>query len=115
VTYSKPNFDSHSIALKVGRPDTEQYLTYAENKVIVKTAAEAGVVFEKAVKIMLYDTEGKVVKETPRIMVNGEEVEGAVLKVKDSDLGSKLHIKISAGLYEDAEAELEADKLVRTP
>ena len=115
VTYSKPNFDSHSMALKVGRPDTEQYLTYAENKVIVKTAAEAGVVFEKAVKIMLYDTEGKVVKETPRVMVNGEEVVGAVLKVKDSDLGTKLRIKISAGLYEDAEAELEADKLVRTP
>ena len=54
-------------------------------------------------------------KETPRIMVSGEEVTGAVLKVKDGDLGTKLQIKISAGLYEDAEAELDADKLVRTP
>jgi hypothetical protein len=35
--------------------------------------------------------------------------------VKDSDLGTKLHVRISVGLYEDAVADLDADKLVRAP
>ena len=115
VTYSKPDFDSHSATMKVGRPESERYLTYTDSKIIVKTQEEAGVVFEKAVKVMLYDNEGKVVKETPNITINGEVVSGSVLKVKDSDLGTKLHVRISVGLYEDAVADLDADKLVRAP
>ena len=115
VTYSKPNFDSHSATMKVGRPESERYLTYSDSKIIVKTPEEAGVVFEKAVKVMLYDNEGKVVKELPNITINDEVVTGSVLKVRDRDLGTKLHVRISVGLYEDAVADLDADKLVRAP
>lgn len=115
IVYSKQNFEDYSVSVKVGRPDSENYLSYSENRIIIKSAAEAGVVFEKAIKIMLYDTDGKIVRALPRVMVNDETTSGSILKVKDSDLGTKLKIKISAGLYEDAEAEIEADKLVRAP
>lgn len=115
LIYHKQNFDDYSVSIKVGSPDSNRYLSYSENKAVVKSAEEAGIVFEKAVKIMLYDTDGKIVRAIPRITINDEETQGSVLKVKDTDLGTKLRIKIAAGLYEDAEAELEADKLVRAP
>lgn len=115
LVYHKQNFDDYSVSIKVGTPDSNRYLSYSENKAIVKSAEEAGVVFEKAVKIMLYDTDGKIVRAVPRITINDVETQGTVLKVKDTDLGTKLRIKIAAGLYEDASAELEADKLVRAP
>ncbi len=115
IVYHKQNFEDYSVSIKVGTPDSNRYLLYSENKAEVKSAEEAGVVFEKSVKIMLYDTDGKIVRVVPRITINDEETQGSVLKIKDTDLGTKLRIKIAAGLYEDAEAELEADKLVRTP
>ncbi len=115
LVYHKQNFDDYSVSIKVGTPDSSRFLLYSENKAEVKSAEEAGIVFEKAVKIMLYDTDGKMVKVVPRVSINDEETQGTVLKVKDTDLGTKLRIKIAAGLYEDAEAELDADKLVRAP
>ena len=115
IVYSKASFDDFSVSVKVGSPESSQYLEYSETKITVKSAAEAGVAFEKSIRVMLFDTEGKAVRAVPRITVNGVPSPGSVVKVKDSDLGSKLHIKISAGLYEDAEDDIDASRLVKAP
>lgn len=115
IVYSKANFDDTTVSVKVGSPESNQYLEYSETKVTVKSAEEAGVVFEKSIRVMLVDTEGKAVRAVPRITVNGVPSPGSVVKVKDTDLGSKLRIKISAGLYEDAEDEIDASRLVKAP
>ena len=115
VIYSKANFDDFTVSIKVGSPESSQYLVYSDGRIEVKTAADAGVVFEKSIRVMLFDTDGKAVRAVPRITVNGVSSPGSVVKVKDTDLGTKLHIKISAGLYEDAEDEIAADRLVRAP
>ena len=115
VIYSKANFDDFTVSIKVGSPESSQYLVYSDGRIEVKTAVDAGVVFEKSIRVMLFDTDGKAVRAVPRITVNGVSSPGSVVKVKDTDLGTKLHIKISAGLYEDAEDEIAADRLVRAP
>lgn len=115
IVYSKPNFDDFAVSIKVGSTESSQYLDYSENRITVKSAKDAGVVFEKSIRVMLFDTDGKSVRAVPKITVNGTPSPGSVVKVKDSDLGGKLHIKISAGLYEDAEDEIDADRLVRAP
>ena len=115
LVYSKANFDDFSVSIKVGSPESSQYLDYSETKITVKSAAEAGVVFEKSIRVMLFDSEEKAVRAVPRITVNGVPSPGSVVKVKDTDFGSKLHIKISAGLYEDAEDDIEASRLVKAP
>lgn len=115
IVYSKLNFDDQTVSVKVGTPDSHKYLNYIDSKVVVKSAAEAGITFEKQIKVMLFDTEGKVVRVTPRITVNDEPAMGSVVKVKDSDLGTKMRIKIVAGLFEEIEDEIEADRLVKAP
>lgn len=115
IVYTKPNFEDKTLSVKVGTPDSNKYLTYSETKIIVKSAANAGITLEKSIKVMLFDTEGKAVRVIPRITVNDEPVSGSVVKVKDSDLGTKLRIKIVAGLFEDVEDEIEADRLVKAP
>lgn len=115
VVYSKPNFDDTTVSVKIGSPESDQYLEYSETKIKVKSAEEAGVVFEKSIRVVLVDSEGKAVRAVPRITVNGVPSPGSVVKVKDTDLGSKLRIKISAGLYEDAEDEIDANRLVKAP
>lgn len=115
IVYGKPNFDDYTVSVKVGTPESKKYLNYAAGKVVVKSAEEAGVVFEKSIRVLLFDTDGKAIKTIPRITVNDVPSPGSVVKVKDSDLGSKLHIKIVAGLYEDAEDEIDANLLVKAP
>ena len=115
LVYSKPNFDDFAVSVKVGTPESSQYLNYSETKITIKSAKDAGIVFEKSIRVMLFDTDGKAIRAVPRIMVNDVPSTGAVVKVKDSDLGTKVRIKISAGLYEDAEDEIEADRLVKAP
>lgn len=115
LVYSKPNFDDFAVSVKVGTPESSQYLNYSETKISVKSAKEAGIVFEKSIRVMLFDTDGKAVRAVPRITVNDIPSTGSVVKVKDTDLGTKVRIKISAGLYEDAEDEIEADRLVKAP
>lgn len=115
LVYSKPNFDDFAVSVKVGTPESSQYLNYSETKITVKSAKDAGIVFEKSIRVMLFDTDGKTIRAVPRIMVNDIPSTGAVVKVKDTDLGTKVRIKISAGLYEDAEDEIEADRLVKAP
>ncbi len=115
IVYSKPNFDDYSVSIKVGTPESSQYLSYSDTKITVKSAKEAGVVFEKSIRVMLFDTDGKIVRAVPRITVNDVPSTGSVVKVKDTDLGTKMRIKIAAGLYEDAEDEIDADRLVKAP
>lgn len=115
IVYSKPNFDDYTVSVKVGTPESKKYLEYGAGKVVIKSAQEANIVFEKSIRVLLFDTDGKAIKTVPRITVNDVPSPGSVVKVKDTDLDTKLRIKIVAGLYEDAEDEIDANRLVKAP
>ncbi len=115
IVYSRQYFDEYSVSVKIGSPESMKYLAYKDSTITVKSATEAGVVFVKSIKVILFDADGKAVRVVPDITVDNVLSHGSVVKIKSTDLGKKLHIKISAGLYEDAEDDIEADRLVKAP